>query len=167
MATVAIYNGSANSGSVAGNTPFGLYDSEPAYLTASANTAHWCANRLGYPITDIELQNVQFFACFEEAVTEYGAQVNRFNIRENLLSAKGNDTSKSYTHKLIDPNLGRIIGLSKQYGSEVGSGGTVDWKLGYFNTTPKSSVKSILFTNISFFIIFNKSKFFNCRISHY
>jgi len=135
MANIVIYDGSADSGSVSGNTPFGLYDSDTTYLTASANTADWCARRLGYPVTDIELQDIQFFACFEEAVAEYESQVNRFNIRENLLSAQGNSTSTNYTHKLIDPNLGRIIGLSKQYGSEVGSGGTVDWRTGHIVTT--------------------------------
>ena len=136
---ITIYDGSANSGSVSGSTPFGLYDSQDDYCTASANTADWCARRLGYPITDIEMQDVQFFACFEEAVTEYSSQVNRFNIRENLLSAKGNSTSSNFTHKSITPNLGRLIGLSKQYGSEVGSGGLVDWKTGYITTVSGSN----------------------------
>jgi len=135
MANIAIYDGSAATGSVSGSTPFGLYDTDQTYITASANTADWCARRLGYPITDIELQDLQFYACFEEAVTEYAAQVNRFNIRENLLAAKGNSTSNNYTHQLIDPNLGRLIALSKQYGTEVGSGGTVDWRTGHFVTT--------------------------------
>jgi len=132
---ITIYDGSANVGNVSGSTPFGLYDTEGVYVTASANTADWCARRLGYPITDIEMQDIQFYACFEEAVTEYGAQVNRFNIRENLLSAKGNPTASNFTHKAITPNLGRLIGLSKQYGTEVGSGGLVDWKTGYITTT--------------------------------
>ena len=135
---ITIYDGSANVANVSGSTPFGLYDAEDVYCTASANTADWCARRMGYPITDIELQDTQFYACFEEAVTEYGAQVNRFNIRENLLSAKGNSTASNFTHKSITPNLGRLIGLSKQYGSEVGSGGLVDWKTGYITTTSGS-----------------------------
>jgi hypothetical protein len=136
MANIEIYTGNTNPASVAGNTPFGLYDTEQAYRDASANTTLWCARRLGYPIVDIELHESQFFACFEEAVSEYGAQVNRFNIRENLLSAKGNSTSSNYTQKLVDRNLGRLIALSKQYGTEVGSGGTVDWRLGHITTLP-------------------------------
>ena len=135
MANIAIYDGSANLSGVSGSTPFGLYDTEQCYLTASANTADWCATRLGYPITDIELQDIQFYACFEESVTEFSAQVNRFNIRENLLSAKGNSTSSNFTHRAITPNLGRLIGLSKQYGSEVGSGGLVDWKMGHITAS--------------------------------
>ena len=138
MANITIYDGSADVSNVSGSTPFGLYDTEQVYLTASANTADWCATRLGYPITDIEMQDIQFYACFEEAVTEYSSQVNRFNIRENLLSAKGNSTSTDFTHKAITPNLGRLIGLSKQYGTEVGSGGLVDWKTGYITTASGS-----------------------------
>ena len=58
------------------DTPFGIYDSDVVFQTASINTAKWCAKRLGYPIVDIELQSSSFFACFEEAVSEYSSQVN-------------------------------------------------------------------------------------------
>ena len=129
MANIAIYDGSADLTAVSGSTPFGLYDNDLSYLTASANTADWCARRLGYPITDIELQDEQFFACYEEAVSEYSAQVNRWNIRSNLLGAQGSAT-QSYTHTLIDPSLNRVIGLSRQYGTEAGVGGTVSFKTG-------------------------------------
>ena len=142
MANITIYDGSATT--ISGNTPFAVYDADLQFQSDGPKVADWCAKRLGYPIVDIELQDIQFFACFEEAVTEYGAQVNRFNIRENLLAAKGNATHdslggvNSYTHKMITPNLGRLIALSKQYGSEVGSGGLVDWKTGYITTTTSS-----------------------------
>jgi len=135
MANIAIYNGTVSAATVSGSTPFGLYDTDQPYVTASAQTALWCATRLGFPITDVEMGNGQFFACFEESVTEYSAQVNRFNIRENLLSAKGNPTSTNFTHQAITQNLGRLIALSKQYGTEAGSGGNVDWRTGYVQTT--------------------------------
>jgi hypothetical protein len=133
---ITIYDGSATA--INGNTPFGIYDLDLQFQSDGPKVADWCATRLGYPVTDIELRDSQFFACFEEAVTEYGAQVNRFNIRENLLSAKGNSTATDFTHKAITPNLGRLVALSKQYGTEVGSGGTVDWKTGYITTSQSS-----------------------------
>ena len=34
--------------------------------------AKFCANRLGYPLVDVELQSGSFFTAFEEAVTTYG-----------------------------------------------------------------------------------------------
>ena len=37
----------------------------------------------------------------EEAVTEYGAQVNQFRIRETMLDVKGYSTGSSFTGKEI------------------------------------------------------------------
>jgi hypothetical protein len=70
-------------------TPFGYYDNDYEFQQDADKVASWCAKRLGYPIVDIELQDINFYACFEEAVTEYSSQVNQFNIRENLLNLKG------------------------------------------------------------------------------
>ena len=74
---------------VTGSTPFGIYDTDTSFQTDAPKTADWCAKRLGYPIIDVELTSGSFFACFEEATSEYGAQVNQFNIRNNLDSVKG------------------------------------------------------------------------------
>ena len=136
MANIAIYDGSA--GGIIGNTPFGLYDSDSDFVMEGPNVANWCANRLGYPIVDVELQDAQFYACFEEAITEYSSQVNRFNIRDNLFNARGENTATQLTHQNIIPNQGKLIALSKQYGVEAGSGGTVDWKTGYITTATSS-----------------------------
>ena len=126
MATnIPIYDGSA--GSISGNTPFGLYDSDSVFQTDGPKVADWCAKRLGYPIVDIEMQDVNFFACFEEAVSEYSSQVNYFNIKENLLTIKGTATGSNLTHKEITPNHDRLITLAKSYGAEAGSGGDVTY----------------------------------------
>lgn len=136
MANITIYDGSA--GTISGSTPFGLYDADTTFKTHGPQIADWCATRLGFPIMDVELQDSQFFACFEEAVSEYAAQVNRFNIRDNLFNAKGESTASNLTHKNIIPNQGKLIALSKQYGTEAGSGGNVDWKTGYITTATSS-----------------------------
>ena len=121
--------------------PFGFYLAEPtpSSLTGSVGyfeydcekSAEWAAKRLGYPIIDIEMIDVNFYACFEEAVNEYGAQVNQFNIRNNLLNLQGLSTANNpdITGKnVIGTGLPYIIELSKGYGSEVGVGGYVDIK---------------------------------------
>ena len=123
------------------NIPFGFYLDEPptSALTASIGyfeydcekSAEWAAKRLGYPIIDIEMIDVNFYACFEEAVNEYGAQVNQFNIRNNLLNLQGLSTADNpnITGKnVIGTGLPYIIELSKGYGSEIGVGGYVDIK---------------------------------------
>ena len=124
----AIWAGSGSA--VSGTTPFGFYDGDSEFQTEAPNFATWCARRLGYPIASIELQDTQFYACLEESVTEYSAQVNQFNIKDNLLSFTGQSTGSNLTHKRVTPNLGRNVFLSEAYGTEAGVGGLVSVQSG-------------------------------------
>jgi len=126
MAQEAIWPGSGSA--IDGTTPFGLYDSDSDFQTEGPQFATWCAKRLGYPIVDIELQDNQFYACFEESISEYSAQVNQFNIRDNLLHLKGQSTSSNFTHKRVKPTLSETIFISEEYGQEAGVGGSLDVK---------------------------------------
>ena len=126
MAQEAIWPGSGSAAS--GSTPFGLYDTDSEFQTEAPQVASWCAKRLGYPIMDVELQDNQFYACLEESVSEYGAQVNQFNIRDNLLHLKGQSTSSNFTHKRVKSTLSENIFISEEYGQEAGVGGSLDVK---------------------------------------
>ena len=128
MAQEAIWPGSGSAAS--GSTPFGFYDKDSEFQTHAPQFATWCARRLGYPIMSVELQDIQFYACFEESISEYSAQVNQFNIKDNLLHLTGQATGSNVTHKKVTPTLGRTVTLAKQYGTEAGVGGDVDWKKG-------------------------------------
>ena len=129
MATNITWPGSASF--FPGDTPFGIYDTDTTFVADAENTAEWCAKRLGYPTVDIEMNAIQFFACFEESVSEYSSQVNRFNIKDNLLSMQGISTASSLTHRHVESTgLNSMIRLSKQYGTEAGSGGEVTWFTG-------------------------------------
>ena len=126
MAQEAIWPGSGSA--VSESTPFGLYDNDSEFQTEAPQVATWCAKRLGYPIMDVELQDTQFYACLEEAISEYGAQVNQFNIRDNLFHLKGQSTSSNFTHKRVKPTLGENIFIAEDYGSEAQVGGTTEFK---------------------------------------
>tara|TARA_R110002012_G_scaffold22303_1_gene77376 strand:+ start:198 stop:1349 length:1152 start_codon:yes stop_codon:yes gene_type:complete len=128
MAQEAIWPGSGSAAS--GSTPFGFYDDDSEFQTQAPQFATWCARRLGYPIMSVELQDIQFYACFEESISEYSAQVNQFNIKDNLLHLTGQATGSNVTHKKVTPTLGRTVTLAKQYGTEAGVGGDVDIKKG-------------------------------------
>jgi hypothetical protein len=122
MARIPIWPGSASF--AAGNTPFGFYDADTNYQSDADTTAIWCATRLGYPLIDIELQDVNLWTCFEEAINEYGAQVYNFQIINNFHTLEGNTTGSNYNNQLITPNLGSTINISDQYGNEtIGGGG--------------------------------------------
>ena len=124
------WSGSADN-VISGSTPFGIYDTDSDYQTDGPKVASWCAKRLGYPIVDVELVDLNFYACFEEAVSEYSAQVNQFNIKNNLTSLQGQPTGSNYTQKNIKGNpLPNLIEISDSYGTYAGVGGKVDIKSG-------------------------------------
>ena len=123
MADIAIWEGSSTF--TAGQTPFAFYDNDADFVTDADKVATFCAQRLGYPLMDVELQSGSFYACFEEAVTTYGNEVFQYKIRENYLSMEGDTTGSLYNNKLIEPGLGRTIQVTENYGSEAGVGGKV------------------------------------------
>ncbi len=145
----AIWPGSGSTASE--STPFGLYDNDTSFQSDAPKFADWTARRLGYPIMSIELQDTQFYTCFEESITEYSAQVNQFNIRENLLSLRGQATGSNVTHKRVTPNFADAIRVSEQYGTEAGVGGTVDFKSGSIDIASGSQVYDLnaLWANVS------------------
>ena len=126
MAQEPIWPGSGSA--VSESTPFALYDNDTEFQSEAPQVATWCARRLGYPIVDIELQDTQFYACMEESISEYSAQVNQLNIRDNLLHLKGQSTSSNFTHKRVKPTLSENIFIAEDYGSEALVGGTTDIK---------------------------------------
>ena len=136
MAQEVIWAGSSSFSS--GDTPWGLYDSDSDFSNDVDKPADWCARRLGYPIMSVELQSGSFYACFEESVSEYSAQVNQFNIKDNLLHLTGQATGSNVTHKRVTPTMGRSVFLAKQYGTEASVGGDVDLKKGSITVTSGS-----------------------------
>jgi len=121
------------------STPFGIYDSDSVFQSEAPKVASWCAKRLGYPIIDIELEGDNFFAVFEEAVSEYSAQVNQFNIRNNLGSLEGQPTGSDYTHKSIQGSeVNNIVTIAEAYGNLANVGGRADIKKGSIDVTTTS-----------------------------
>ena len=154
----AIWPGSSSFSS--GNTPYGFYDSDTEFSGSSNHSvdkfADWAAKRLGYPIVAIEMQDVQFYACYEEAITEYSAQVNQANLIDNILYLQGQETGSgatktNLTHTKVTPTLGTYIRLAEQYGTEAEVGGTIDFKSGSIDVVSGSQVYDLnaLWANVS------------------
>ena len=122
-------------------TPFGFYDNDPEFTCDVEAFAQWAGYRLGFPIVDVELREVNFFAAFEEAVNEYGAQLNTFQARDQLLNLSGQPTgSLNLTQKYVPQTLRGIFKLAKAYGTEVGAGGTQTYYTGSINLIPNKQV---------------------------
>jgi hypothetical protein len=130
---VPIYDGNPSWDSAA--VPFGFYNSDSDFQSDSVKVAKFCAQRLGYPLVDVELQSGSFFTAFEEAVTTYGNELYAHIIRDNQLSLEGLSTGSNLNTSIITPNFEPIVRLTEQYGAEAGSGGNIPHYTGSFIMT--------------------------------
>ena len=128
MANIPIWTGTSYF--FPGDTPFGYYDYDYQFQQDADKVAKFCAQRLGYPLVDVELQPGSFYTAFEEAVTVYGNELYSFQARDNYLSLEGAPTASNLNNALITPSLAPIIRMSQQYAGEAGTGGNVTWYSG-------------------------------------
>jgi hypothetical protein len=128
-------------------TPFGIYDNDNEFKTDAPKTATWVARRLGYPIVNIELDNQQIWACFEESTSEYSAQVNQFNLRNNLDILRGQPKNRvaNYSQTLVDGSfLPTAIRMSQQYGTQAGVGGSTSIQKAYVDLTASVQIYDLM-----------------------
>jgi len=133
MANIPIWPGSSSF--APGDTPFGFYDYNPDFQKDADKVSKFCGLRLGYPIENVELQDINFYAAFEEAVTVYANELFSYKQREDYLSLEGSpysyeNSNVNFQDAIVTPNLQTIVDLSEQYGTWAGVGGNVDYHSG-------------------------------------
>jgi hypothetical protein len=132
-----------------GSTPFGFFDTDPVFQSHADKFAKAAAQHLGYPIMDVEMQAINFYTAFEAAAIEYSNQVNQVNIANNLINTLGVKTgsaflsSSGFTGALVGNSFGYITKLSKAYGTEADSGGSLKWYTASINVVPGQQTYSI------------------------
>ena len=148
--TGSTYNAFLSASASMEATPFGIYDNDTDFKLDAPKTATWVARRLGYPIVNIELDNQQIWACFEESTSEYSAQVNQFNLRNNLDILRGQKKESiggksNYSQTLVDGSyLPSVIRMSQQYGTQAGVGGNIAIQKAYVDTTASVQVYDLM-----------------------
>ena len=149
MANIPIYSGSSDfvayliaynaNPTLPPPTAFGFYNNDIDFQTDADKITIFCARRLGWPIENVELQDVQFWTAFEEAVTVYGNELYAFKQREDYISVEGSQNSYfsgvEFSETLVTPNLQNIVRLSDEYGEQAGVGGNVTWYSGSIHLT--------------------------------
>lgn len=129
---ISIYPGSSSFSP--GMTPFGFYDNDFQFRGDADKFTIFSARRLGYPLVEIELQDLNFYTAFEEAITTYGNELYAHQVADNMLSFQGAPTTiQPGNNELVQENLSQIIRLSSQYGEEAGVGGSVTYHNGQFD----------------------------------
>jgi hypothetical protein len=135
MANIPIYPGSSSF--AVGMTPFGFYDTDFQFQGDADKFTKFSSQRLGYPLVEIELQDVNFYTAFEEAVTTYGNEMYAHQVADNLLSFQGAPTTIAPgNNELIQDSLANVVRISQQYGSEAGVGGTLTYHKGSIDLSP-------------------------------
>jgi len=139
MANIPIWPGSSSF--FPGDTPFGFYDNDLQFQTDTDKFAKFSAQRLGYPLVEIELQDLNFYTAFEEAITTYGNELYAYQVADNLLTFQGASSSiNPANEELPQENLSEIVRLSNQYGTAAGVGGTVTYHKGKLPLTASQQI---------------------------
>jgi hypothetical protein len=128
MANPIIYTG--NPGPISGSTPFGYFDNDPIFQADGPKVANYCARKLGYPVLDVELQDLNIYACFEEATAIYAEELYQIKIKDNYLTIEGTPTGSALNNTVVSPNLTNMLNISETYGQAAGVGGFVNWRTG-------------------------------------
>jgi hypothetical protein len=132
-----------------GSTPFGFFDTDPVFQSHADKFAKAAAQHLGYPIMDVEMQAINFYTAFEAAAIEYSNQVNQVNIANNLINTLGVNTGSAFlngsslTGALVGNSFGYVTKLSKAYGTEGDSGGSLKWYTASIDVIPGKQTYSI------------------------
>ena len=164
MANIPIWPGSSSF--FPGDTPFGFYDTDTQFQSDADKVADWCVRRMGYPLVDIELQAINLFTCFEEAINEYGSQLYHFQIINSFHTLEGTSTGSKLNDSIIAPNLGNTINIAEQYGSQAdGAGGNYKIESGSI-TVNAGQQRYDLMTNVSSSLSGSEAAYIK-RIYHY
>jgi hypothetical protein len=130
------YTDPSGSTLVAGQTPYGTYDTDSTFKTDIISVTKWVAKRLGYPVLQLEIPSGSIYACFEESVNEYSQHINNYNIKNWMWEQYGEKSRISGSLSTgsanpVTPTNGPSVQLSEKYGQLVNMGGNVDLKKGY------------------------------------
>jgi hypothetical protein len=138
MANPSIYDGTPIP--ISGSTPFGYYDLDAQFQSDGPKVANYCARKLGYPVMDVELQDINFYTCFEEAVSVYSEELYQSKIKDNYLGLEGAPTGSQLNNTVVVPSLNSIVTIADNYGAQVGIGGTIEYYSGSLHLTASIQV---------------------------
>jgi hypothetical protein len=147
MSNPSIYDGSPIA--ISGSTPFGLYDLDPVFQANGPKVANFVARKLGYPVMDVELDDLNIYACFEEAVSTYSELLYQLSIKDNYLSLIGASTGSNLNNQVVVPTLNSVVDMAQSYGSLAGVGGQTEWYTGSLILTASQQVYDLQSWGIS------------------
>lgn len=101
MPNPLIYDGTPIA--ISGSTPFGFYDNDAQFQSDGPKVATFVARKLGYGVMDVELDDLNIYACFEEAVSIYAEELYQSKIKDNYISLEGSPTASQLNNIVVTP----------------------------------------------------------------
>ena len=109
-------------------TPFGFFDSDSEFQIEADAMVTFVKRKLGDDVLSVELTKKQIWACFEEAMCEYGALINQYQIKSQLANLLGFPTGslEGFEQRFPRENLEFMLRRAEPYAMEAGLGGSYD-----------------------------------------
>lgn len=107
-------------------TPFGFFDTDTEFQSEADAMVTFVKRKLGDDVLSVELTSKQIWACFEEAFCEYGATVNQYQAKSQLMNLMGVATGslQGKEQKFPRETLEFALRLAEPYISHAGLGGS-------------------------------------------
>ena len=107
-------------------TPFGFFDSDADFQVEADSMVTFVKRKLGDDVLSVELTKKQIWACFEEAMCEYGSIINQFQVKSQLSNLLGfaTGTLEGQEQKYPRETLEFMLRRAEPYSMEAGLGGS-------------------------------------------
>lgn len=118
-------------------TPFGIFDSDVAFQTEADNVVTFVKRKLGDDVLSVELTKKMIWGNLEEATLEYGALLNQYQAKSQLLTYLGFTTGSGNeaSNKMPRESLEYLARFAEPYATEAGLGGSYNHYSGSITLT--------------------------------
>ncbi len=107
-------------------TPFGVFDADVVFQGEADKMITFVKRKMGDDVLSVELTKKMIWGNFEEAALEYGAILNQYQAKSQMLTYLGFTTGSGTeaTNKLPRDSLEYLSRFAEPYATEAGIGGS-------------------------------------------
>jgi hypothetical protein len=107
-------------------TPFGIFDTDINFQSEADHIVVFVKRKLGDDVLSVELTKKMIWANLEEATLEYGAILNQYQAKSQLLTYLGFNTGSGdeASNKMPRESLEYLSRFAEPYATEAGLGGS-------------------------------------------
>jgi len=118
-------------------TPFAIFDTDVNFQSEADNLVVFVKRKLGDDVLSVELTKKMIWANLEEATLEYGAVLNQYQAKSQMLTYLGFNTGSGdeASNKMPRESLEYLSRFAEAYATEAGLGGSYNHYSGSITLT--------------------------------